>query len=608
MSSAFQPDLRSHLPFSTKSSSSTEKPMSRSISSESYPRDLFAIGKPRDRSTLLPRKSNFNNRLNAPLLLHAASSAVRSIRPSVSEDNYHRALNILPPEIIDRVAFFLPRDRDICNLDSTCLQTHVAISHPRSGIWIQRFSETFDIPASIWGVGVNFQSEYKCRQWTRKLLKKRQIHVVGGLDALNNNEGVVIEFVRELIDDSFAVASSYGCSLAGKRISKNLKHLKEVTVNSFFLDNSMRFASNEELSFPQLQLYRLILTHLALDESARVPHCFEYSQKAVYGKSMTLGITCMLLISRISSRPPPRFPTVNFFKYHITNPDEHSLHAPFHALPDDERPTAWDSPVKAGLQKLAYLHNGTKLTPHLRGHNPGYIPTQVVASAQNHINLTRPHSSHIYSDVLDIEENDDGFLSMHLDFSRPKAAWPPTFERHLASERSASARDHDDTAQEASGGLRARDRYHQFQGFGHHAEPYRCVGYVGALPAQDPQHVHPVHGFQRLTMMQWADDTGPDAQTPGPAPTAVETHLADVQLGDLAHAAVEHWAYEGVVLPGGKIILGRWWCPSETPLEDLGEWRETRVHDRNERKCTGPFIFWNVDGAESTLLCEGCAP
>ena len=113
------------------------------------------------------------------------------------------------------------------------------------------------------------------------------------------------------VTDSFAVASSYGCSLAGKRISKNLKHLKEVTVNSFFLDNSMRFASNEELSFPQLQLYRLILTHLALDESARVPHCFEYSQKAVYGKSVTLGITCMLLISRISSRPPPRFPTVH---------------------------------------------------------------------------------------------------------------------------------------------------------------------------------------------------------------------------------------------------------------------------------------------------------
>ena len=40
------------------------------------------------------------------------------------------------------------------------------------------------------------------------------------------------------------------------------------------------------------------------------------------------------------------------------------------------------------------------------------------------------------------------------------------------------------------------------------------------------------------------------------------------------------WAYEGVVLPGGMIMLGRWW----SPMDDTGL-----------KKCTGPFIFWNVD-------------
>ena len=40
------------------------------------------------------------------------------------------------------------------------------------------------------------------------------------------------------------------------------------------------------------------------------------------------------------------------------------------------------------------------------------------------------------------------------------------------------------------------------------------------------------------------------------------------------------WAYEGVVLPGGMIILGRWW----SPMDDSGE-----------KRCMGPFIFWNVD-------------
>lgn len=43
-----------------------------------------------------------------------------------------------------------------------------------------------------------------------------------------------------------------------------------------------------------------------------------------------------------------------------------------------------------------------------------------------------------------------------------------------------------------------------------------------------------------------------------------------------------YWAYEGVVLPGGKIILGRWW----SPMQDL-----------EEINCIGPFIFWEVDEA-----------
>jgi hypothetical protein len=40
------------------------------------------------------------------------------------------------------------------------------------------------------------------------------------------------------------------------------------------------------------------------------------------------------------------------------------------------------------------------------------------------------------------------------------------------------------------------------------------------------------------------------------------------------------WAYEGVVLPGGMIMVGRWWSPADDTVDRLG---------------TGPFIFWNVE-------------
>jgi len=64
----------------------------------------------------------------------------------------------------------------------------------------------------------------------------------------------------------------------------------------------------------------------------------------------------------------------------------------------------------------------------------------------------------------------------------------------------------------------------------------------------------------------------------------------------------EHWAYEGIVLPGGMAILGRWWLPHPSDLDD----RQRREEMGNEvsqaekerrwtaRTCTGPFMFWNV--------------
>ena len=42
------------------------------------------------------------------------------------------------------------------------------------------------------------------------------------------------------------------------------------------------------------------------------------------------------------------------------------------------------------------------------------------------------------------------------------------------------------------------------------------------------------------------------------------------------------WVYEGVVLPGGRMILGRW----SQPFGD---------QDTLDSVDSGPFIFWNVD-------------
>lgn len=41
------------------------------------------------------------------------------------------------------------------------------------------------------------------------------------------------------------------------------------------------------------------------------------------------------------------------------------------------------------------------------------------------------------------------------------------------------------------------------------------------------------------------------------------------------------WAYEGIVLPGDQIIVGRWWSPQRRI-------DYTKVY-------SGPFILWNTD-------------
>lgn len=46
------------------------------------------------------------------------------------------------------------------------------------------------------------------------------------------------------------------------------------------------------------------------------------------------------------------------------------------------------------------------------------------------------------------------------------------------------------------------------------------------------------------------------------------------------------YAYEGVVLPGGQIIVGRWWCPYTGQGEDT---------------YSGPFIMWCVDDEDDEV-------
>ena len=94
---------------------------------------------------------------------------------------------------------------------------------------------------------------------------------------------------------------------------------------------------------------------------------------------------------------------------------------------------------------------------------------------------------------------------------------------------------------------RAGEDYHHFTGKGLDVgEEFKVRGNLHAVGP-----VEGIPGWQRITFMKWFTGSGVD-------PTL--------------------YACEGVVLPGNKIILGRWWAPG----------------DDDEKRNVGPFIFWNV--------------
>lgn len=114
--------------------------------------------------------------------------------------------------------------------------------------------------------------------------------------------------------------------------------------------------------------------------------------------------------------------------------------------------------------------------------------------------------------------------------------WPKLFEERLKSLRGSDESDLPSKTQGRNKGKNSSDINLQFTGTGMDLEDdFHAIGWLNALPDQCG-----IPGWKRITFMKhFAED------------------LDDVDSDNL-------WAYEGVVLPGGRIIVGRWWFASET--------------------------------------------
>lgn len=238
---------------------------------------------------------------------------------------------------------------------------------------------------------------------------------------------------------------------------------------------------------------------------------------------------------------------INFWKYHMLQKHEQTLFRPFHELDADERPRWWSTQLKQGGQQ--------QLGKHWKGSYAYMERPDVEALRRRRGEPTADQ----FQDSFAGEESACSFQDMQLHLTPDSHAtiWPEAFERHLQSLTPPASRAKT-RAQKRCATPDAianfRPQSFRFDGEGQDlTEIFSAMGWLNPLPLQQG-----VPGWQRMTMMKYFDD---DSEPSG------------IDLNAL-------WAYEGVVLPGGQIVLGRWWSPCK----------------EDEEMYSGPFILWCVDG------------
>lgn len=254
---------------------------------------------------------------------------------------------------------------------------------------------------------------------------------------------------------------------------------------------------------------------------------------------------------------------INFWRYHMVRQAEQTLFTAFAQLGEDERPQWWTSQLQQGGHTLGKYWKGSY----------AYLDPEVLEELRE-----RSDKEDYAIPIQDIFAGEDAAFSfqdmeLHTVEDR-KMIWPQDFERILNSLTPPPPRSPEGVrtrAQKRSGKggtleeiEKFRPMSFRFNGSGSDAEePFLASGWLNPLPPQQG-----IPGWQRLTMMKYFE-VEDDEESAG-------VYGANIDWDAL-------WAYEGVVLPGGKIVVGRWWSPNSGVEED---------------QYSGPFVLWCVDGAE----------
>ncbi|KAI8936507.1 hypothetical protein NX059_006912 [Plenodomus lindquistii] len=446
------------------------------------------------------------------------------------------AFNSLPIELNKAIAHELVTDKDIATYRLICRATNHAVDADNRSFWRTRFRERFVLP------------EGKSNSELRDLYQRRTklLRIGRSYDyffGYEKPQQAVLVMLRDLIVDS--VKGPQELDSRGRPHCKNQDHLREFILSSKVLIHDRRAppAGPDDIGWidEMLSAVKLMCAHF-LFEFQGINHCvfaIEESQRAVYTASNHAKIF------RGSKRDEVNMDwlghCLDFFRHHMMTEEANSLFENINELSMAQKPSAWREPLRDGARPLSRHWKGTY----------AFLDAPEIAKLRR-LDPTEA-DSHIFID----KNVDEGKIqSLELEFA-PKGKhmkWPQIFEDRLHSLELEHTADGARPQGKAKPKPRNRNGENiQFIGTGEDLEDdFNAMGWLNPLPPQMG-----IPGWQRITFMKhFMED------------------FDEVEQDNL-------WAYEGVVLPGDRIILGRWWYASDQV--------------NFNRDYNGPFILWAVD-------------
>ncbi|KAF2739843.1 hypothetical protein EJ04DRAFT_425903 [Polyplosphaeria fusca] len=463
------------------------------------------------------------------------------------------AFNKLPIELNKMIADYIESNQDIAHFAAACRATHDAIEGDLGSFWRKRFRETYAMAlGKVNTKKEQGQQNYQLRKvYTVRSKILRRGTTVSFQFGLSKREHYVLRILRDLIVESFKgetqVYDEYD-----RPECLNQRHIVRFILNSKLFLGLKRIDSpsspEEQGAYRAVAAVQLMCAHF-LFNLADFDHdilSFDLSQKIVYETTVKAPIFGGSHNSQINFEWILH--CLNFFRSHMMSQTQATMCDAFRMMTPGEKPSAWQAPLQHGCYPLAKNWRGTY----------AYLDIHELELIREISKKTKKGVfNHVFMDKNIEDDKFNSLQDMSMKFYAPGqgGTWPTAFERHLHSKREPQVPR--TRAQHRSEHTDPGPPAIMFSAEGEDEEHFYTKGWLNPLPPQPANCVIP--GWQRITFMKYfldEEDVG-------------------IEMDSL-------WAYEGVVLPGGRMMLGRWWYANNDPRSRSPE-------------NSGPFIFWAVD-------------